>query len=560
MSNCRYGKLMRHFLLFLLVMTICITSVACALKDNSGTISATEPTEVMEEEDVVLYFNVDRDEYAGKGADGLTGRTKDPDTGYYHISFASNGRVSARRVLNMSLATKIDNQDVMALVLNEDGIVSDIITVDECAGGYFMGGKRLYVSAVDGNVLTVYGNSGMYGSSYTLEYTADTKIYDVSSDAKENGTQGSITDITVNDKILAVLNKDGSVGWIYVMDRVTPMETKTMYCDHCHEEVVWYGWNKEDSLPISGEGHYYLTSDVACNGQMTMEQNANIVLDLNGHTVTSKEGKRVYSLHNTGAYLAIMDYSEEQSGKLVASATTEMANEGACVWVRYGTFELYGGTLDASGVTGHTNGVTVHVRKDATFIMHGGAIIGGTSLVHYDSESKSYKNGLGGAIYVGGTFEMRGGTITGGNAQGIVSGNTTKMGYGGNIYISDAGVVNMTGGVIKNGVATARGGNIAGSGVVNMTGGVIKDGVAVSGGGNVSVTTFTMSGSANISGGRTTGKGKNGGSVYITSDSIFNMYGGGIYGGTSKLRWLYGAVWNAEHVWWCDHRRQNFGL
>lgn len=603
MSCYKWKKLLRHVLLMSLMLTICIVTTACAFQKNPDATVYSEPTEVTGkteervEEEVTLYFNVDREEYEGKGVDGVTSREKDPDTGCYQIMFAGKGQVSFMRVAKRRIVNKIDNQDVMALVQDEKGVVTDIITVDECTGGYYMTGKQMYVSAVSENVLTLYGNSGMLGSSYELEYTADTKIYDVSELAEESETQGAVTTLAENDKILVVYDKDGTVGWIFVTERVRQMETRTRYCDHCQKDVTWYGWNLEDSLPISGDGHYWLTEDVACSGQMSMAQDANIVLDLDGHTVTSKAGKRVYSLHNSGAYLAIMDYSKDGTGKLVAGATTTMANQGACVWIRYGTFELYGGTLDASNVSGSTHGIAVNVPKNSVFRMYGGKIIGGTSVASYDSAKDALSAGMGGALYVDGSFDMFGGEIIGGRAEdclkngkltrgnggaiyisgsgsmrmsgGLVTGGsaagvggnvyvsgkaTLTMGgsaciangkvtgeskTGGNVYVSKNGIFMMNSGTITGGSATGNGGNVyaAESSTVHMSGGVIRYGTAVTGGGNVYVSgksVFTLSGSAKIEYGEITGQGKNGGSVYVAKDGTFNMGAGEISGGTSR--------------------------
>lgn len=284
----------------------------------------------------------------------------------------------------------------------------------------------------------------------------------------------------------------------------------------CDGKILgWSAWNSDKSLPVS-DGYYYLTQDVNC-GQASVAKDAHVRLDLNGKTVTGKENSRIYATFNENSHLTITDSSAEKTGKLVAIGANNA--QGGCVWVRYGSFHLYGATLDGSGTTSNVNGAVVSVPAKSEFVMHSGTIIGGTATYALKTEkpegSEQEKttpiNGMGGAVSVAGTFTMEGGEIRDGKAACYKTDEGALFqGYGGNVLVV--------------------------GGKFTMNGGKISGGQAEGGGGNVYLTTkgsFTMNGGL-ITGGDVTGKGKNGGNVSVGSDCDFTMTGGTISGGVCR--------------------------
>jgi hypothetical protein len=274
-------------------------------------------------------------------------------------------------------------------------------------------------------------------------------------------------------------------------------------------------WLGDTSLPYSS-GHYRLIVDVELPDQYSMPADADVVLDLNGKTVTRKTQGRIISLHAEGDKLSIVDGSEEKNG--VIKAHGEYAANGGVVWVRYGTFNLYAGTIDASEVVdAGANGAAIQVNPDTTFNMYGGKIIGGTSkpaVLKNEETGESYTSGgMGGAIYCQGTINMYAGEITGGKVAsakdhkgemagiaggnialishgvmnfngGMISGGTVvdPYGHGGNISVrSEGATLNINGGQIVDGVSMLQGANIASWGTITMTGGTIKNGKNMTG-------------------------------------------------------------------------------
>ena len=137
--------------------------------------------------------------------------------------------------------------------------------------------------------------------------------------------------------------------------------------------------------------------------------------------------------------------------------------------------------------------------------------------------------GRGGLFYVKGStslLTLESGTITGGCATD----------RGGNVYV-ESGRFDMTGGVISEGYAGARGGNIGSTGILNLSGGLITGGVSDDLGGNIVSTGagcyVNVSGTARILDGVSDG----GGNIALIYSNL-NMSGGEIVGGTAKN---YGA-------------------
>lgn len=278
---------------------------------------------------------------------------------------------------------------------------------------------------------------------------------------------------------------------------------RTLYCEHCEQEILWTEWDKAFTLPTSEEGHYYLTTDVKISEQMNIETNGTFVLDLNGYTVTqTEEGKRIYSMRkDCEANLSIMDTSEAQTGKMVVSG--DSANQGRVIFVEgpNHTLNLYSGTLDASAASGSIGLGICCQAENVTINMYGGTIIGGKN------------EGSGTTVRIDkAVFNMYGGTIKDGQGKN-----------GGNLFVSKNGVFNMHDGVIEGGSSSDKAGNVSvgSDGVMFMFGGTIKNGTTAGIGGNVYVNaSFTMEGGT-IEAGTATNGGNN---VYVVK--TFTMTGG----------------------------------
>lgn len=148
-------------------------------------------------------------------------------------------------------------------------------------------------------------------------------------------------------------------------------------------------WSSTTSLP-SSSGSYRLTGNVAVNSQtMITSSSANIVLDLNGHTVTYSSASGNLYFINAGS-LTIED--SKGGGKITNEGTT--ASSQSLVFVNTnGSFSMTGGILEnvsnrgqalylngtasmSGGEIRHTanNGYAVFVNSKGTFDFSNGLI------------------------------------------------------------------------------------------------------------------------------------------------------------------------------------------
>lgn len=435
-----------------------------------------------------LYWNADRKDYIATGEDvGLTLR-EPKDDGYYHVLFAYNGEQIDLPVIDRRTLLKVDSADMMQLVFDENGVVIDAIFVDDLPVE-ILGETGWYVQSMGGTTVKINSSKSFDGMDDTFKTNDQTQIYDMSGKSEYIGAPASLQK---EDRIYTVANSEGDITHIFIFEREGIKSFKMQYCEYCEKEVQWENWFTGDKLPISN-GHYWLDKDITMSNTAQIKESNTVCLDLNGHFVQGRSGWRIITTFNAASHLAIFDYSEEKTGTMKSAG--DGIDQGGCVWARFGTVHLYGGTYISGG------------QND----IYGGAVNcgGGTILNIYDGvviKGGTTKKGCaGGALGVGGVCNMYGGIIEGGIANANV---------GGNVLVNGAdGVFNMYGGVIRNGQSRgSNGGNVAitGKGTMNLYGGTIANGAAYQ----------NDKGSNGVSG------------FYVGANSTFNMYGGVIYGGS----------------------------
>lgn len=452
----------------------------------------------------LLYWNVEGSMYTQSG-DSTREKAED---GYYYVLFATEGAIVEYKVADDELMQEIDSENLMGLVINEDDIITGKLDVEEITAGEIA--PYCYVmSSVDGKIVANSASKGQ-GMETVFEVTNATNIYDVSGKADFVGEE--VDKVSTFDRIRAFVNDEKEVTHVYIIGHYQSYdcETEEGWCEHCNQTVEWMLWEEVDELPVRS-GHFRLMYDVMLPEiQAPIEEDESVIVDLNGHTATGPYNMRVFALFFENSYLAILDQSALETGTLIAEGATD---EGGVVWVRYGTFELFSGTLDASNNVSVLNGSAVYVNPDATFNMYGGTIVGGTAKANIKTGQTGVRGGYAGSVCVasGATFNMYDGVIRDGKAVSYTNKDGSVVGgEGGNVWACDKSVVNIYGGEILNGTAEVFAGNllIATDATVTM-----KDGL--------------------ISGGKVTGEGKNGGNIVIGERGVLNLEGGIISDGMS---------------------------
>lgn len=318
---------------------------------------------------------------------------------------------------------------------------------------------------------------------------------------------------------------------------------------HDHDGKAWISVSEETQLLPEKSGCYVLDGDVKLQKVITLTEGQQVLLCLNGHTLTAGEGDRHFNLMS-GSQLTICDCTATGAGEAYTAGklTGGTGNGGGAIRV-YGNAVL---VLEDGILTGNStegNGGAVYLEKEAAFRMTGGQICKNTGA-------------FGGAIrFAAGTdtepaatFVMEGGWIchnespdrggalhAAGGASialrgGIIEGNTAAT-NGGAISINGATTVDLSGTVIRDNAATTRGGGLflSSGAILNMTGGEISGNSAKVGGG---ILTQNEGTTVNLSAGTITGNqaGEGGGAgIYASTGTAFNMSGGEVSNNTSEV-------------------------
>ena len=259
------------------------------------------------------------------------------------------------------------------------------------------------------------------------------------------------------------------------------------------QDVVFTDWTETDSLPTSGA--YKLTENVTLVTSFsdTYSVKGELILDLNGKTVTITKDAFDSITVPKGSSLKIVDNSEEKTGKITNGSNASSIN--TLIYANGGSFELAGGTLESVGggkvvyINGSTgvgtisggsiinasprSGYALFVNAGANATVSGGDIINNASngyAVQINGEETSFtltggtvKNTVNGShsLFVnGGSFTLDGGTViqesTYSSSAAVYANNSGKAIniISGSIRSSSTGVyaaftpVSVTGGTI----------------------------------------------------------------------------------------------------------------
>ncbi len=180
--------------------------------------------------------------------------------------------------------------------------------------------------------------------------------------------------------------------WILCNDnakQVDLVEGVFVFHEHKHTtdapETVWNNWNQATTMPNIG-GHYVLTCDVDMAAAVEVGAAEDIVICLNGYTVTGPttgNNARIYRLSN-GASLTICDCTAKTengvytAGKLIPKSNVVgggmvglFSNQSSAV-----SFTLEDGIIDGSQITGTAPQGVIYSNSTADINIKGGKVIG----------------------------------------------------------------------------------------------------------------------------------------------------------------------------------------
>ncbi len=317
---------------------------------------------------------------------GQTKRTPNAE-GYYTFEVSVNGELKEVRTKDIALASKIDSYKahVTGIVLAPDGVTITKVVGTSALKGYggsssswfdviSINGKRVQTKKVNDPKSSDY----LKVNNETL--AADAKIYNVSGfyDGEEGHRVGEPTTLRVGDVVHIILNENDQAALVYVVGRSYQViaHKDSHNCPDCGKSVEWTPWTAESSLPTE-TGHYYLCGNVTLTGQTGPAENQNVVLCLNGFTVTGPDTARAVSAFGAGSSLTIIGSVAGSTIKAGAYQDPEGGSAGLIGWDRNGDFKIFGGTYDASRVKTPRSASAFFLQGGHKMEIHDAVIIGG---------------------------------------------------------------------------------------------------------------------------------------------------------------------------------------
>ena len=147
-------------------------------------------------------------------------------------------------------------------------------------------------------------------------------------------------------------------------------------CEHCEDTITWTAWDKTDSLPNT-TGHYYLTADVLPTAQTKYTGTNDVVICLNGYTISGEKFGATILYVQDSAKLTISDctaYTDAEdvfhagsiiNGKGYGATSGAIYAKGSCAVAVYNCIfkgnKLIKNTNSAAGYGG-----AVQLRGDQT--------------------------------------------------------------------------------------------------------------------------------------------------------------------------------------------------
>ena len=411
-----------------------------------------------------VFWNIDFETYHSG-----TNKKRAESSGKININLtAQDGSAVKKSFASKEIAANFDKYQLGAIG-EKDGVVTEVGTVEDA--GFVLGCDNYWVKYYDNGSVTLNSSPAFNGVEKTFKITSETKRILVPAVGK---TKATVTDrFRTDDRVWIVSDKDDNVIVAFITERVANTDEEedhygdpvTSKCKHCGKVVEWTDWYDRTSLPIDS-GHYRLMRNGELSGQMSMNGDAHICLDFNGHTYLGKEDARMYSLHNSGTVLALMDNSTAGKGGLKARGT-KTAALGAVVWARFGEAYFYDGIYDASDVHNSASGTVLDSVGGSKTFIYGGKFLGGESL----HKSTTDSGGVGATMNIKGECTIYDGVFDGGEAKTSVS---NKNGYGGIVNVASTGKLTIHGGTFSNGNSDRLGGCVSVFGTMDMDGGDIS--------------------------------------------------------------------------------------
>ena len=249
------------------VVAAALAATGIALAANGVFSGKAEP------ENTKLYWNVEKDDYlASKATNFETTRGKRKD-GYFHVKMASDGEVFDVLAEDKAIVNRIDNERLMGLELDENGIVRDVIILDKMPGR--LREQTAYVEKTEGDKITV-NLSGVFQSARKEYDMTGIPVYHGNTDSNDPMV-GTACKVQADDTIRLVLNKNDELICAYTSPYKEP------------GDVYWNVKRMYDSTTKLSTRETDLTGayvfELAVNGEIVTlkTRDANVVKQMDGN-------------------------------------------------------------------------------------------------------------------------------------------------------------------------------------------------------------------------------------------------------------------------------------
>ena len=263
--------------------------------------------------------------------------TRQPNAdGWYIFNLAANGEVKQFKTKDKDIATQVDSYELGFTMATDGDIIIRAASPTLCEGVYTSTGSYHDVMSINGNKATLVRNQPnvadeKYKTTTEVTFAKDCIYYDYSAYAEKFGAE---TTLSVGDRVHCYLNTEGEVIICFILYKNTHEKGHVSYCEHCKQEVFW---NPYYGSIGSRDAHYYVTHDGLVKYQGTVAAENDVVLDLNGHDMTTNG----YALLVNGK----MSIVDTVGGGSIRAASTAGDTGGTIRVKGIGNLNICGGTF-----------------------------------------------------------------------------------------------------------------------------------------------------------------------------------------------------------------------
>ena len=253
---------------------------------------------------------------------------------------------------------------------------------------------------------------------------------------------------------------------------------------------------EEFSTALAAGGNIKLTGSFSVADEVNWVVSKNVVLDLNGNSITSTFSKSSYYLINiNGGALTILDSTTEKTGKIEVNARNSkvitLSGTGSVLTLESGNLVASNEVLEISGSAVNAVVNIKGGKMEATSGNKTLGVYGNGSVVNMSGGELKMTSGTNQCVYLNGTFNMSGGKIVSSGA-GVYIRQDSELNVSGDAVIQSSfsrygaiyvdgdedapAIVNITGGTVEstNNYCSAITSTSSSYGEISISGGSIK--------------------------------------------------------------------------------------